>query len=547
MEAQRLDSRLFWELVRGGAAQLKAHANEVNDLNVFPIPDGDTGDNMYLTISGGVRKEPTDGESIGDAARHIADGMLLSARGNSGVILSQFFDGIAAGLDGAEIVDAQQLGEAFRRGVQHSYAAVSEPTEGTILTVARRATDYASDRQPADVQTFLSDFLDHGQTALRETPEQLPVLKKAGVVDSGGAGLLYIIDGMVRTLSGEELAEDAPAVGTAAPAALDLDRFTEDSDLTYGYCTELLLRLQTKKTDVNHFDLEPMREFLTALGNSLVLVKTGSVIKIHVHTMQPYRVLEYCQRFGEYLTVKIENMNLQHNNLPADSVLVESAEHRPLAIVAVAAGEGVKHTFRDLGATEVIDGGQTQNPSTDDFLEAFDRVNADEIIVLPNNGNIILAAKQAANLYEKSKVYVVESKSIGDGYAALSMMNPELTDAAAIVDDMSMAMDGVVTASVSTCSRDTEMDGFLLKKGQYIGISGKQIVSADNDRCDTACMLVSKLDLSSHEVAILLCGMDSDPDEAQRIANHIRSINPFMEVFVQDGGQPVFDYLLILE
>ncbi len=546
MEAQRMNGRLFWELVRGGAAQLKAHANEVNDLNVFPIPDGDTGDNMYLTISGGVNREPSDDEPIGSAARRIADGMLLSARGNSGVILSQFFDGIAAGLSDAEKADADLLGSAFQKGVEHSYAAVSEPTEGTILTVAKSATQYAADRQPDSLNGFFDTFLERGQTALQETPEQLPVLKKAGVVDSGGAGLLYIIEGMARTLNGEAPVSVAEAAQPAA-AVLDLDRFTESSELTFGYCTELLLRLQSKKTDVDAFDPAPMREFLSSIGNSLVLVKTGSVVKIHVHTMQPYRVLEYCQRYGEYLTVKIENMNLQHNNLPADSALVSPSERKPMAIVAVASGEGVKHAFTEMGAADVIDGGQCQNPSTDDFLAAFDRVNADTILVLPNNSNVILAAKQAASLYEKSRVLVVESKSIGDGYAALSMMNPELDDPDAIYDDMTAAMDGVVTASVSVCSRDTEMDGFLLHKGQYIGISGKEIVSADNDRCDTACMLVNRLDLDDHEICILLCGQDSDPDEAQRIAAHIRGMNPFCEVFVQDGGQPVFNYLIILE
>ncbi len=546
MEAQRIDGRRYWELLQGGAQMLHRHASEVNDLNVFPIPDGDTGDNMYLTIAGGVNRMPAAGEPIGAAARSIADGMLLSARGNSGVILSQFFDGVAEGLCGADSADASLWGDAFRAGVQHAYAAVSEPTEGTILTVARRASEQASATQPADMEAFFEGFLAYGQTALSETPKQLPVLKKAGVVDSGGAGLLYIVEGMAAALRGEAVAEENE---TAAPktASFDLDRFTETSELTYGYCTELLLRLQTKKVDVDAFDIEPMREFLQAIGNSLVLVKTGSIVKIHVHTMQPYKVLEYGQRFGEYLTVKIENMNLQHNNLPQDSALVEAAERKPYAIVAVAAGEGIKHAFREMGASEIVDGGQCQNPSAEDFLAAFDRANADELIVLPNNGNILLAAKQAAGMYEKARVTVLESKSVGEGYAALSMLNSELTDVNEIAEEMRFAMDGVVTASVSVCSRDAEMDGFKLNRGQYIGIAGKTIVSADNDRRDTACMLADRLDFSDHEICILLCGENADPDEAQAIAAHIRKAHPLCEVFVQDGGQPVYDYLLILE
>ena len=546
MEARRIDSQLYWKMLDYGARRLKSHAEEVNDLNVFPIPDGDTGDNMYLTISGGVQKQPKQNEPIGELARRIADGMLLSARGNSGVILSQFFDGVADGLRGISDADTKDLSDAFLCGVRHSYSAVSEPTEGTILTVARKASTHAAKNGAESLDMYLEDFLEEGHTALSQTPEQLPVLKKAGVVDSGGAGLLYIVEGMAKALRGED-ADTAEQDTPKAQASIDLDRFDETSELTFGYCTEVLLRLQTKKADIDSFDLKPMREFLLSIGNSLVLVKTGSIVKIHVHTMQPYRVLEYCQRYGEYLTVKIENMNLQHNSLPVDSVQRADEKKKELAIVAVAAGEGVKHAFLELGADEIVDGGQCSNPSAEDFLKAFDRANAETILVLPNNSNILLAAKQAAGMYTDSRVLVVESRSIGDGYAALSMMDGEESDPDAVAAQMAEAMEGVITASVSVCSRDTEMDGFALRKGQYLGIAGKSIVSADNDRADTARMLSDRLDFTDHEICLLLCGQDSDPDEAQALAAHIRKAHPFTEVIVQEGGQPVYSYLLILE
>ena len=547
MDSQYIDGLLFTKLIRAGADNLSAHADEVNDLNVFPIPDGDTGSNMLLTMQGGAGVTPHENEGIGAVSRRAADGMLLSARGNSGVILSQFFDGIAAGLEGKETADAKDVADAFLRGVEHAYAAVMEPVEGTILTVVREASDYAASRTHENVTGYLSDFLYKANETLRSTPELLPVLKKAGVVDSGGAGLIYIVEGAAAMLNGDAQPERESHTHTAPANELDLDRFNEDSELTYGYCTELLLRLQRAKTDLELFDVDVIKNYLQSVGDSIVCFRTGSVVKIHVHTKTPYKVLEFCQRYGEYLTVKIENMSLQHNNLPSDSKLADKPERKAFAVVAVASGEGIKQTFREMGADCIVEGGQSMNPSADDFIEAFGRVNADVIFVLPNNGNVILAAKQAAKLYADSDVRVIESRSIGDCYAVLTMLDTSSGDADEIEREMTEAMNGVVTACVSKCIRNTEMDGFLLHDGQYIGFVGKEIVSADNDRRDTACMLADRLDFTDHEIGIIVRGADSDEAEAEEIASHIRKAHPGREVFVINGGQEIYSYILIIE
>ena len=548
MEQMTIDAKVFSDMVRSGAGKLKEHVQEVNDLNVFPIPDGDTGENMLLTMLGGAGVKVEEDEDVGSASRRIADGMLLSARGNSGVILSQFFDGIAAGLSGERSADAGSLATAFGDGVEHASAAVMEPTEGTILTVAREATDFAAKEKAASPADFLGAFLREARDSLERTPDLLAVLKKAGVVDSGGAGLIYIVEGMLSAL-GAGSAESDFALPAAAPkSAPDLDRFTEDSVLEFGYCTELLLRLQNAKCDVKAFQVSVVSDYLSTIGDSIVAVKTGSVVKIHVHTKTPQKVLEFCQRYGEFLTVKIENMTLQHNSLPQGAAGAEpEKERKRYAVVAVASGEGIKSTFRDMGADEIVDGGQSMNPSADDFLAAFDRANADVIFVLPNNGNIILAARQAASMYPASDVRVINSKTIGDGYAALTMLNTESGDTDEIERELAEAMEGVVTALVSRCSRDAEMDGFSLHTGQYIGFEGKEILSADNDRFDTACMLADKLDFDAHAICILIRGQDSTEEEAERIVKHITAAHRSCEAYVIDGGQDVYSYIMIAE
>ena len=542
---QKISGIQYAKMVRAGAENLRAHAQAINNLNVFPIPDGDTGDNMLLTIIGGADAAVGNEEKISEMARRVSDGMLLSARGNSGVILSQIFEGIADGLENVDEADNEALIHALQDGVRHAYHAVMEPKEGTILTVVRCATEFVSSKVSTDPQHLLEDFLAEAKRTLEKTPDMLPVLKKAGVVDSGGAGLIYIFEGMLKALTENLEFENVPQVAVQ-DSNIDLNLFTEDSVLEYGYCTELLLRLQRCKTDPETFEVKSMTEYLKGIGDSVVAFKTGSIVKIHIHTMTPDRVLAFCQRYGEFLKIKIENMSLQHNNTTLEGIQVSvkpQSERKAYGVVAVASGDGIKQLFTDRGADVIVDGGQSMNPSTEDFLEAFERVNADTILVFPNNSNIILTAKQAAGMYLDSDVRVIDSCNIGDGYAALSMLSVDLGDTDEIVQELTDAMDGVVTAEISQSVRDTDE----VHAGDYIGFVGKDIIASQKDRFQTACETIGKLHVTGFDIGILIYGSNVDETEAKELERCLASAHPGMETYVTCGMQEVYDYILILE
>ena len=479
------------KIINGAAANLRSHADYVNDLNVFPIPDGDTGENMTLTVNGGVNKVvESSEESIGTVAAQIADGMLLCARGNSGVILSQFFAGVAQGLKGVDEAGVPEVVAALEAGVKSAYAAVLTPTEGTILTVAREASEAAG--ADVDNATTLSDFADRYLTemnrSLQHTPELLEALREANVIDSGGAGLYYIVEGAIRAARGEVIA-DAEGTAPAAPAqTVDLSKFNENSVMEFGYCTEFLLQLQKCKTDVKSFNIDKLVDFLKSIGGeSIVAFKTGSIVKCHVHTLTPGKVLDYCQKYGEFLTLKIENMTLQHNESIERDTFAQSEkrkQRKKYGVVAVSTGDGIKATFEDLGADFVVNGGQGNNPSAEDFIKAFDAVNADTVFVLPNNGNIIMAARQAGEMYSLSDVRVIESKSIGDGYAALQMLDLSSDDPDSIVAQMTDAMSDVVCGMVTHAVRDANLNGVEIRENDYIGFEGKTMYSASADKVE---------------------------------------------------------------
>ena len=539
-----LDGILFARMINSGAANLKAHAKEINDLNVFPIPDGDTGDNMLMTMMGGVHHDTSSCDSLCEMADRVSSGMLLSARGNSGVILSQFFEGIKNGFTGLQTADTKEIGEAFRQGVKQAYSSVMTPTEGTILTVVREATEYACEQNTNTPEAFLEAFIDEAKRSLARTPELLPVLKKAGVVDSGAAGLIYIVDGMMRAVIGEDIADFSEV--SEKTQELDLDAFNEDSVLEFGYCTELLVRLQNIKTNISAFDVKVITDYLQTIGDSIVTVRNGSIVKLHVHTMTPQKVLDFCQQYGEFLKVKIENMSLQHNN----TVIEEKApakERKKYGVVAVACGEGLKEIFRERGADVIVDGGQSMNPSAEDFIEAFDEVNADVIFVFPNNGNIILTAEQAAHLYDKSDVRVIESTTIGAGYASLAMLDTSSGDTDAIVEDLRMAMDGVITAEISHCVRDATIDGKEIHTGDYIGFVGKEMLSVNESRLMTVCESIDALNFSRYDFCILICGKDATDEEAEKIEAYVNSHYRGKEIYIINGGQDVYDYIMIVE
>ena len=557
------DGAIYSKMISMGAGNLKIHSDEINNLNVFPIPDGDTGDNMLMTMTGGTNAIIPNETNLSKVSEKISSGMLLGARGNSVVILSQFFYGISEGFKGLEAADTQQIGEAFKNGVKHAYDSVMTPAEGTILTVAKDATAYACSVNAETPVDFFDAFIKEAKQSLERTPDLLPVLKKAGVVDSGGAGLIYIVNGMKKSLTdpnskleteSKSESSDMHSGSQAQPKQLDLDSFNEDSELEFGYCTELMLRLQNKKTDTKNFDVEIIRKFLNENGNSVVAFKTGTIVKLHVHTMTPDKILAFCQQFGEFLTVKIENMSLQHNTIYKDDdekletkVTPAAQERKAYGVVAVASGKGIKQTFLDYGADFVVDGGQSMNPSAQDFIKAFEQINADTIFVLPNNGNVILAAQQAAKMYKDSQVHVIETKNIGQGLAVVTMMDTENCSTDEIIENLNLSMQGVETFSVSHCVRDTKMDGFELHSGDYIGFCDKSIVASDNERKKTVIDTIDKMDFSDHEVCIFIRGIDSDEKEASEISDYIKQKHNGTEIFEIDGGQDIYSYIMVLE
>ena len=551
-QSRTIDGKLLARMIRAGVENLRSHVKSVNDLNVFPIPDGDTGDNMLLTSIGGMEKVDSHCSSVSDMSHSVSDGMLLSARGNSGVILSQIFEGMASALEGVENADSSDLVKALESGTKFAYEAVMTPTEGTMLTVMRCATEYVARREYSSPMDVLADFLEEARRTLDKTPSMLPVLKKACVVDSGGAGLVYIVEGMLRGAFSEDdsTEDDDESFTFTAPGQqnLDLDLFTEDSVLEYGYCTELLVRLQRAKVDIESFDVNVILDYLREIGNSVVTVKRGSVVKIHVHTKTPDKVLSFCQRYGEFLKIKIENMSLQHSNteLPdtEDSApSVEKTEKKKYGVVAVASGEGIKKMFTDSGADEIVDGGQSMNPSTEAFLRAFKNVNAETIFVLPNNSNILLTAKLAAGMFKFSDVRVIEAKSTGEGYAALSMYSGEEESADEIVEEMTDAMKSSVTAAVSKSIRDAEG----VREGEYIGFRGKDILTSRPSRTDAVMETMASLGIDDYDIALVIYGKAVEEDEAKNVEKEISSRWKGKEIYLVDGGQDIYDYILILE
>ena len=550
-DAAYIDGHLMAKMAIGGAAQLRSNADEVNKLNVFPVPDGDTGDNMQMTIESGIAAiENMDSGDLAEVMKFLSRGMLLGARGNSGVILSQFFAGLSHGLEKSEKADPKTLGHALELGVEQAYTSVMTPTEGTILTVAREAVEYAVRRinSKSTIHSLFADLVKEMHASLHRTPEILPVLKEAGVVDSGGAGLFYIIDGFNRALNGEELEISRFSVNSDKPA-VDLDAFGPDSEMVYGYCTELLVRLQNKKTDIESFDIDALKDFLAELGDSVVAFRTESVVKVHVHTHTPELVLAHMRKFGELLTVKIENMSLQHSEtLEKSKAEVVSVEKKRYGIVAVSNGPGIDSLFWELGVDEIVRGGQTQNPSTNDFLDAFGRINAEHIFVFPNNGNILMAAQQAAEIYSDAGVTVIPSKNLGTGYVGISSLNTENPDAKAVSAEVEAAMSRVTAGYISPAIRDADMNGVHINNGDTIGIVDKEIVVSKPERAEAAHALVDfLLSDTSKFMLTVFCGKDATAKEREELEEFLASSHSDTEVYFIEGGQEIYPYIFVAE
>ena len=549
MNTTVLDGALYARLLKGGAANLKANVKTVNDLNVFPIPDGDTGDNMFLTINAGASAVGEDDVNLSETAGKAASGMLLGARGNSGVILSRIFAGLAKGFKGVETADVPTLGKAFESSVTEAYSAVSVPVEGTILTVLKDSVRFANGNigEDSTPESYFRDFIKELFFSLDRTPDLLDVLKEAGVVDSGGAGLGYIIEGMLSVLEGKELALDAS--GTGQTRDVDLNAFTEDSILEFGYCTEFLLRLQRSKIDIARFQVEELISYLNSVGDSVVCFREGTIVKVHVHTKTPGIIINHVQQYGEFLTFKMENMTLQHNENHMHEKFTPkvSKPHKPYGIVSVASGDGIKDAFVSMGCDVVVDGGQSMNPSAEDLIAAFQDINADTILVFPNNSNIIMTADQAAQLYDGADIRVVPTKTIGEGYAAISMLDTTSNNTDAILEELREIISGVVTALVSKAVRDTEMDGVTVRKDDYIGFVGDKIYIDSADRNTAAAGLCEAAKANRYDIMLLVCGADVTPEEAQALYDELHKTYKRTEIVMIDGGQPIYDYIIILE
>lgn len=552
MSTKTIDGKCYERMLLGGAAMLAVHTKELNALNVFPVADGDTGTNMLKTIEGGlsaIKKESTEG--IGEFSKQFSRGVLLSARGNSGVILSQIFAGINEVLGEQEYADVSAITNAYRHGIKKSYAAVQNPTEGTILTVFRESTEYAAAKinEDSSIEDFLRLHIEEARRSLAATKELLPALAEADVVDSGAAGYLYIAEGMYQALEGREVNYDITEQKTEN--AVNIDLFTRDSVLEYGYCTEFLLRLTTNKVDPDEFEVSRVTTLLKELGGeSVVAYKQDDIIKVHVHTFSPGEILAKMQAFGEFLTVKIENMNLGHSESQKEEKAEQQTPKKPVkdfAVVAVAQGEGMSALFRQMGADGIVRGGQSLNPSIEDFVEAFEACNAKDIIVLPNNKNIILAATQAAQIYTDAIVHVINTKNIAQGYSALSVITPGIKDIASLVASAERAAEGVIDGEVTRAVRDAVVNGKNISVGDYIAISGGSIVAVSDNPEDAVRMMLENTDIDLCEIITLFVGGHVSEEKRAELTEMLKEAYDEYEIVVYEGGQEVYDYLVAVE
>ncbi len=545
-----INCALFRKMVLSGAKQLEQNRAKVDALNVFPVPDGDTGTNMSLTMQSAVKEllssASLDFAQVCDA---VSKGALRGARGNSGVILSQIFRGICSVLRAAKPeVDTKTFAKAMEAGTKVAYNAVSIPKEGTILTVVRMMSEFAVKNagKMRDYEEFLPAVIAEGDRALAKTPELLPVLKKAGVVDSGGVGLMTIMRGFLAALMGEDVAGDVPT--DAAPQnAADVD-FGDNSDIInmelgeiqFAYCTEFFII--NLKPSTTLADIDKLREKLMNIGDCVICIGDLELVKVHVHTNQPGVALTYALQLGELDRPKIENMLEQNRAMKAKI----AAEKKDQGMLAICAGEGISEIFKDLLVDRVIEGGQTMNPSADDIANAVQKINAENVFVFPNNKNIILAAEQAKALVENRTIHVIPTKNIPQGFAAALSFSPDVS-AEENKTNMIHALDNVKAGSVTHAVRTTKVNGFSIKEGDIIGLDDKKILAKSESIETTVLTLIDKLKEDSHEVISLYYGQDVEEGDAEALAAKVQEAFPDCEVDFHSGGQPVYYYLVSLE
>ena len=536
-----IDGKLFKKLLAYGYKGLVEDYHLINDLNVFPVPDGDTGTNMKLTFESGLNSIKSE-DRICDVASEFARGCLFGARGNSGVLLSQYFKGVAQSLEGKKIATVRDTADAMVAGYKMAYKSAVNPVEGTFLTVAREGVDFVLPEITDDMdhREFLSLLYESSKKSLENTPNLLAVLKENGVIDSGGQGLLSIFKGMIWMMNGKVLADlETEQEHKDEPNKLDFSLFNENSTLDYGYCTEFLLQLLNSKCDVNAFDVNKFIEDISEFGDSLIVTQSGSIVKVHIHTKTPYVAIEYAQRYGEFLTFKMENMTLQHNNV------VKGTKRKNIGIVTIGYGDGIISLLKDAGADIVLNGGQTMNTSVTELLDAFDRVNADNIILLPNNKNILLAAKAAIEMYDKAHVYLVETKTIQEGYFGLSMSMMSETDPEELYNSINENSKLIIPCLVAKTTKDALMDGVRTLKGEYIEFLDETVVGSKLMRKDAVLEMIDSIEgIEDKEMMFIIYGQDVPYEEAEEIKAVLEEKYPYLEIGLLEGKQDIKDYLI---
>lgn len=551
-----IDGLKFADMVRMGAHHLHQNADYVDSLNVFPVPDGDTGTNMNLSMTSGAKETEAHAQPhLGKTAQALSKGLLMGARGNSGVILSQLFRGFGKAVENEAELNSRKFAAALQYGVETAYKAVMKPVEGTILTVAKDASKAGVEKagQTDDVIAVMEAVVKESIASLKRTPDLLPVLKEVGVVDSGGQGLVYVYEGFLACLKGEALPERSSVESMDELVNAEHHRgvqgFMNTEDIVFGYCTEFMVKFEDEKVIKHPFDESAFREDLSKLGDSLLVISDDEIAKVHIHTEQPGEALNYGQKFGSLINMKIENMREQHIAIVGEDhhtkPSVDKKDKHPYAVVTVAMGPGVADLLRSIGASVVIEGGQTMNPSTEDIVKAIQDVEAEKVIILPNNKNIVMAANQAAEVLDIDAA-VVPTKSIPEGLAAILAFNPEAT-----VEEnsrvMSEASSQVKTGQITYSIRDTSIDGIDIQKGDFMGLSGSKIIVSNPSLDDVMKTLIDSLIDEDDEIITIIYGEDVSEEQAEAMANYIEQQHDHMEVELYNGKQPLYPFILSVE
>lgn len=561
MTHQRIDGYLFTQMMTAAGQNLKSNVAKVDALNVFPVPDGDTGTNMNLTLTSGVKEMQSKQEAhVGRTAKALAKGLLMGARGNSGVILSQLFRGFAKHVEQLEELDAHQFADALQQGVETAYQAVMKPVEGTILTVAKDAAKEAKlrARSVTNMNQLMEEVLEAAKVSLKNTPNLLPVLKQVGVVDSGGQGLVFIYEGMLSALLGQQLSVNEEAVNVDYHDAVDETHHAQvhfnTEDIVYGYCTEIMVELD-HSGKFKAFSEALFRQELNEHGDSLLVAADDELVKVHIHTEHPGEIMNLGQQYGDLVKIKVENMRIQHTEILAAEIEEATAHHaeleptvitsHPSYVIAVAAGKGMEQIFKSLGVDYVLQGGQTMNPSTEDFLKVIEDSHAEYVIILPNNSNIIMAADQAAELAEVP-VAVIKSKTIPQGMTAMLSFNGDAS-LEENRDAMNSALSNVKSGQITTAVRDSNLNDVEIHEGDFISIMEKEIVHSSSTLLEALRALLQAMISEDAEVITLIYGEDVTEDELQDAEKLLDEEYASFEYEVHAGDQPVYHFIVSVE